>query len=39
MLVILPHMVFNALVAGGRLLGAEQQQPRHYTPYVAIKQI
>jgi len=24
-LVLLPHMVCNALVAGGRLLGAEQQ--------------
>ena len=24
-LVLLPHMVYNALVAGGRLLGAEQQ--------------
>ena len=23
--VLLPHMVYNALVAGGRLLGAEQQ--------------
>ena len=27
-LVLLPHMVFNALVAGGRLLGAEQQAMR-----------
>ena len=25
MLVLLPHMVCNALVAGGRLLGVEQQ--------------
>ena len=25
MLVLLPHMVCNALVAGGRLLRAEQQ--------------
>ena len=25
-LVLLPHMVCNALVAGGRLLGAEQQE-------------
>jgi len=25
LLVLLPHMVCNALVAGGRLLGAEQQ--------------
>ena len=24
-LVLLPHMVYNALFAGGRLLGAEQQ--------------
>jgi len=32
-------MVCNALVAGGRLLGAEQQQPRHYTPYAAITQV
>jgi len=28
MLVFLPHMVCNALVAGGRLLGAEQQAIR-----------
>jgi len=28
MLVLLPHMVCNALVAGGRLLGAEQQAMR-----------
>jgi len=28
MLVLLPHMVCNALVAGGRLLGAEQQDMR-----------
>ena len=34
--VLLPHMVCNALVADGRLLGAEQQQPRHYTPYAAV---
>jgi len=27
-LVLLPHMVCNALVAGGRLLGAEQQAMR-----------
>ena len=27
-LVLLPHMVCNALVAGGRLLGAEQQAVR-----------
>ena len=27
-LVLLPHMVCNALVAGGRLLGAEQQTMR-----------
>jgi len=26
--VLLPYMVFNALVAGGRLLGAEQQAIR-----------
>jgi len=26
--VLLPHMVFNALVAGGWLLGAEQQAMR-----------
>jgi len=26
--VLLPHMVRNALVAGGRLLGAEQQAMR-----------
>ena len=38
-LVLLPYMVCNALVAGGRLLGAQQQQPRHYTPYAAIIQI
>jgi hypothetical protein len=25
---LLPHMVWNALVAGGRLLGAEQQAMR-----------
>jgi len=23
--VLVPHMVFNALIAGGHLLGAEQQ--------------
>jgi len=28
MIVLLPHMVCNALVAGGRLLGAEQQAMR-----------
>jgi len=28
MLVLLPHIVCNALVAGGRLLGAEQQARR-----------
>jgi len=28
MLVLLPHMVCNALVTGGRLLGAEQQAIR-----------
>jgi len=28
MLVLLPHMVCNALVDGGRLLGAEQQAMR-----------
>jgi len=27
-IVLLPHMVCNALVAGGRLLGAEQQAMR-----------
>ena len=27
-LVVLPHMVCNALVSGGRLLGAEQQAMR-----------
>ena len=27
-IVLLPHMVYNALVAGGRLLGAEQQAMR-----------
>jgi len=27
-LVLLPHMVCNAMVAGGRLLGAEQQAMR-----------
>jgi len=27
-LVLLPHMVCNALIAGGRLLGAEQQAKR-----------
>jgi len=27
-LVLFPHMVCNALVAGGRLLGAEQQAVR-----------
>ena len=27
-LVLLPHMVYNALVAGGRLLGAGQQAMR-----------
>jgi len=27
-LVLLPHMLCNALVAGGRLLGAEQQAMR-----------
>ena len=27
-LVLLPHMVYNALVAGGRLLGVEQQAMR-----------
>ena len=31
-LVLLPHMVCNASVAGGRRSGAQQQQPRHYTP-------
>ena len=47
---LLPHMVCNALVAGGRLLGAEQQafaclltadnqQPRHYTQYAATAQL
>ena len=39
LLVLLPHMVCNALVAGGRLLGAEQQQLRHYTPHAAITQV
>jgi len=28
MLVLLPHMVCNAFVAGGRQLGAEQQAMR-----------
>ena len=28
MLVVLPHMVCNALVVGGRLLGVEQQTMR-----------
>jgi len=32
-------MVCNALVAGGRRAGAEQQQPRYYTPYAAITQV
>jgi len=32
--VLLPHMVCNALVDGGR-----HQQPRHYTPYTAITQV
>jgi len=36
---LLPHTVCNALVAGGRLLGVEQQQIRHYTPYAAITQV
>jgi len=38
-LVLLPHMVCNALVAVDRLLGADHQQPRHYTPYAAITQV
>jgi len=39
-LVLLPHMLCNALVAGGRLLGAaDHQQPRHYTAYAAITQV
>ena len=33
-LVLLPHMVCNVL-----LLTAHHQQPRHYTPYVAITQV
>ena len=49
-LVLLPHMVCNALVAR-RLLGGDQlqaaallltadnEQPRHYTPYAAITQL
>jgi len=43
MLVLLPHMVCNALVAGGRRSGAGQQailqQPRHYTPYAVRTQV
>ena len=31
-LVLLPHMVCNALVAGVRQSGAGQQQPSHCTP-------
>jgi len=49
-IVLLPHMVCNALVARCRLLGVERQpaadllltadeQPRHYTPYAAITQV
>jgi len=42
-LVLLPHMVCNALVAGGRRSGAGQQadhqQTRHYAPYVVITQV
>jgi len=49
--VLLLHMMCNALVADGRWSGAERQhsaalhltadyqQPKHYTPYVAITQI
>jgi len=37
--VLLPQMLYNALVAGGRLLGAEQQQPRHYTAFAAITEL
>jgi len=36
--VLLPLMMCNALVAGGRRSGAGQQ-PRHYTPYAAITQV
>jgi len=39
LLVLLPHMVCNGLVAGGRRSGAGQQQPRHYTPYAVITQV
>ena len=47
-LVLLPRMVCNSLVAGGRqsdagqkamLLTADHQQPRHYTPFAAITQV
>jgi len=38
-LVLLPHMVCNVLVAGGRRSGAGQQQQRHYTPYAVITQV
>ena len=38
-LVLLPHMLCNALVAGGRLhLTADHQQPRHYTAYAVTTQ-
>ena len=50
-LVLLPHMVYNAFVAGGRRSGTGQQAmgpgrgklleqlPRHYTPYALITQV
>ena len=38
-LVLLPHMVCNALFAAALLLTADHQQPRHYTPYAAVTKI
>jgi hypothetical protein len=38
-LVLLPHMVCNALFGGGRRSGAGQQQTRHYIPYAVITQV
>jgi hypothetical protein len=38
-LVLLPHMVCNALVAAALLLTADHQQTMHYTPYAAITQV
>ena len=38
-LVLLPHMVCNALVAAALHLTADHQQPRHYTPYAVITQV